>query len=231
MTVYDGVMIGVVVLGMIWGAFRGLTWHLASVGSLVIGVVFGVPLSGRLSGYFPGEPIVARSLALLAVYVGIAVGVFAVAWVVRFVLKRLGIEPLDRHLGMVLGGLEAAVLAVLGTVFVVSVAPGTRAEVFSSPTGHVVGRLLGTIEPMLPREMQAALGPFWSAESVAELGGGEKGRVAAPRDVKSTEPSGARGGSGGERDGQAAVIGRMLLDGVDDQLKRMSQDNGKGVDR
>ena len=37
MTAYDGVMIGLVVAGMIWGSIRGFSWQMASIGSLVVG--------------------------------------------------------------------------------------------------------------------------------------------------------------------------------------------------
>ena len=83
MTIYDAAMVGVVVAGMVWGALRGITWQLASIASLVLGYSVAYPLSGQLAHRFPGEPVVARALAMLAIYVGVSGGVFLVAWVVR----------------------------------------------------------------------------------------------------------------------------------------------------
>src|SRR5437899_1736252 len=68
MTTYDAVMVGLLIAGMIWGAWRGITWQLASIASLVLGYLVAFPMSGQLAPRFPGEPIVARSLALMAVY-------------------------------------------------------------------------------------------------------------------------------------------------------------------
>ena len=39
MTIYDVAMVGIVVAGMVWGAWRGITWQLASIASLVLAVV------------------------------------------------------------------------------------------------------------------------------------------------------------------------------------------------
>ena len=108
MTIYDAAMVVLVLAGMVWGAWRGITWQLASIASLILGYSVAQPLSGQLAPQFPGEPIVARSLAMLAVYVAVSGGVFLVAWVVRATLRQLRFEAFDRHLGMVLGGLEGA---------------------------------------------------------------------------------------------------------------------------
>src|SRR5947209_752707 len=117
MTIYDAAMIAVVVLGMIWGAIRGITWQLASMASLVLGYVVAFPLSSQLAPHFPGEPIVARSLALLASYVAVSGGVFLVAWAVRATLRQWKFEAFDRHLGMILGGIEGAVFGLIDTLF------------------------------------------------------------------------------------------------------------------
>ena len=123
MTPYDAAMAGVIVAGMVWGAFRGITWQLASIASLVLGYSVSHPLSAQLAPHFPGEPVVARALAMLTVYVAVSGGVFLTAWAVRATLRRMKFESFDRHLGMLLGGLEGALLGLVVTLFVVSLAP------------------------------------------------------------------------------------------------------------
>src|SRR4051812_13873556 len=142
MTIYDAAMAGVIVLGMIWGAMRGITWQLASIASLVLGYSVSHPLSVQLAPKFPGDPTVSRALAMLAVYVGVSAGVFLVAWIVRPTLRRMKFEAFDRHLGMVLGGLEGALLGMVATLFVVSLAPKSRDPIFASPSGKVVGQVM-----------------------------------------------------------------------------------------
>lgn len=162
MTIYDGAMIGIVLLGMIWGAWRGITWQLASIASLILGYLVGFPLSAQLAPHFPGEPIVARSLALLASYAGVSGAIFLAAWVVRETLRQWRFEAYDRHLGMVLGGLEGAVIGLAVTLFVVSFAPSTRTPIFSSRAGHVVSWTLDSFGPALPAEIRKELEPVWA---------------------------------------------------------------------
>jgi len=160
LTIYDAVMAGVVVLGMIRGAWSGVTWQLASMTSLVLGYIVAHPVSMQLAPYFPGDPVIARSLAMLAVYAGVSGCVFLTAWGVRATLHAMKFEAFDRHLGMLLGGMEGALLGVVATFFVVSLSPAMRQPIFSSPSGHLVGNVMNALGPVLPTEARNALAPF-----------------------------------------------------------------------
>jgi membrane protein required for colicin V production len=186
MTAYDAAMAGLIVAGMVWGAWRGVTWQLASIASLVLGYSVSHPLSGPLAAHFPGEPVVARALAMLAVYAAASGGVFLAAWVVRATLRKLQFEAYDRHLGMLLGGVEGAVLGLVVTLFVVSLAPQTRAPIFASPSGKVIGRLMSALGPVLPSEVRDALAPFWSPDGSGAAAGAE---AVADQDKGSSGPA------------------------------------------
>jgi len=173
LTYYDAAMAGVLVAGMIWGAWKGVTWQLASIASLILGYMVSHQLSAQLAPHFPGDPVVSRALAMLATYAVVSGGVFLVAWIFRAVLKRLNFEAFDRHLGMLLGGMEGALLGLLATFFVVSLAPATREPIFSSPSGKLVGGLMNAVGPVLPSEAREALAPF-IAEAKQAIATGEK---------------------------------------------------------
>ena len=55
-------------------------------------------------------------------------------------------EAFDRHLGMLLGGLEGVSVGMLATMFVVSLVPATRQPIFSSTTGRVVGTVMSNLD-------------------------------------------------------------------------------------
>lgn len=165
MTIYDAAMVGVVVAGMVWGALRGITWQVAGIASLVLGYAVAFPLSAELAPRFPGEPVVARGLAMLTVYLAVSVGVYATAWLIRATLRKLRFEAYDRHLGMVLGGTQGALLGIVATVFIVCLAPGAREPILTSPSGRVMNRVLDTVQPALPDELRSVLTPFWDGEA------------------------------------------------------------------
>ncbi len=161
MTLYDAAMIALVLGGMAWGAWRGIVWQVASIASLVLGYAVAHTTSDDLSVHFPGDPVVARGLAMLVIYAAVSGGIFFAAWMIRATLRRLKFEAYDRHLGMVLGGLEGVLVGLVATLFVVSLAPQCRGPIFASPSGKVVGRVMSTLGPALPSEAREVLAPFW----------------------------------------------------------------------
>jgi membrane protein required for colicin V production len=162
MTTYDALMGGLVVAGMVWGAWRGIIWQAASISSLVLGYAMAHQLSPQLAGHFPGEPVVARAEAMLAIYAAVSGGIFLGAWLIRSTLRKLRFEAFDRHLGMIMGGIEGALLGLVATLFVVSMDEPLRAPIFASPTGQIVCRVMNSVGPVLPSEARDVLAPFWS---------------------------------------------------------------------
>ena len=173
LTIYDAAMAGVLVAGMVWGAWKGVTWQLASIASLILGYMVSHQLSAQLAPHFPGDPVVSRALAMMAVYAAVSGGVFLVAWAFRAVLKKMKFEAFDRHLGMLLGGMEGVFVGMLATFFVVSLSPSTRDPIFASPSGKLVGNLMNAVGPVLPSEAREALAPF-IAEAKQAITTGEK---------------------------------------------------------
>ena len=165
MTLYDAAMVCVLIGGMVWGAWRGITWQIASIASLVLGYTVAHTASDQLAPHFPGDPIVARGLAMLVVYAAVSGGVFFAAWLVRATLRKLKFEAFDRHLGMVLGGMEGVLVGLVATLFVVSLSPSSRGPIFSSPSGKVVAKLMGALGPVLPSEARQVLTPFFEGKT------------------------------------------------------------------
>jgi uncharacterized membrane protein required for colicin V production len=177
LTIYDAAMAGIVVAGMIWGSWRGVTWQIASIASLILGYIASHQLSPQLAPQFGTDPVVSRTLAMMTIYAVVSGCVFLVAWIFRSILRKLQFEAFDKHLGMLLGGMEGALLGILVTFFVVSLAPQTRDPIYSSPTGKMVASLIDTIGPTFKQETKDVLAPFveeskqaaWSADKLAPL--------------------------------------------------------------
>src|SRR5260370_12058271 len=112
MTIYDVAMVGIVVAGMVWGAWRGITWQLASIASLVLGYSVAQPMSAQLAPQLQqfGGPVVAPALAMLLIYAAVSGCAFLVAWIVRSTLRQLKFEALDRHLRRMMVALQAPLL-------------------------------------------------------------------------------------------------------------------------
>ena len=190
MTTYDAAMVIVVVLGMVRGAWRGFTWQMASITSLVLGYTAAHTMSARIASYLPGEPEVQRMLAMSVVYIAVSGGIFGIAWMIRGTLRKLKLEAFDRHLGMLLGGLEGVGVGMLATMFVVSLAPATRQPIFSSTTGRMVGTVMNNLGPVLPVEVRKVLTPHWDGSFSEAVAAGDANEDAVGTD----NPAGTSGG-------------------------------------
>jgi uncharacterized membrane protein required for colicin V production len=170
MTVYDAAMLGLVLIGMLWGAWKGAIWQAAGLISLGLGYAVAHPNSIHMAAMMPGtDPLTKRMGAMLLLYVVTSGGVFLVAWTIRSFLKKIRLEAYDRHLGMLLGGAGGAAAGLVGTLFVTSLAPDTRQVVFHSVSGKLAARGLAALESRLPAEARAELAPFWNGEEGAEI--------------------------------------------------------------
>jgi len=167
MTIYDAAMAVVLVGGLIRGAWRGITWQLASIGSLVLGYLFAYPISAQIAPLLPGSAEATRALSMAAAYAVVSGAVFAVAWMVRGAIHKLKFDAFDRHLGMMLGGVEGAAVGILLTLLVVSISPNTRGPIFASHSGKVVGSVMNALGPVLPGEVRRILEPFWNSAIAA----------------------------------------------------------------
>ena len=191
MTIYDAAMAVVLIGGMVRGAWRGITWQLASIGSLALGYLFAYPISGHIAPLLPGTPEMTRALSMAVAYAVVSGGVFGAAWMVRGTIHRLKFDAFDRHLGMILGGLEGAGVGILLTLLIVSVAPNTRGPIFASPSGRVVGSLMNSVGPVLPGEVRRVLKPFWneSEATVAYADPADAPETPAAAPTESPDPS------------------------------------------
>lgn len=212
MTIYDGVMAAVLIAAMIRGAWRGITWQLASIGSLVLGYLFSYPVSAVIAPKIPGTPEAARAMSMAAAYVVVSSAVFGVAWMVRNTIRKLKFDAFDRHLGMMLGGVEGVAVGILGTMLVVSVSPSARTPIFTSTSGKVVNSIVGFVGPILPGEIRTALAPYWPKDAAAIAAGepapdeGDEGEAPAEKPAR-RGPSAIASRASARLDAQVGSVG------------------------
>src|SRR4051812_17134181 len=96
MTAYDGVMIGLVLAGMVWGSIRGFSWGIASTGAVLVGYAFAHAASDYilpfLALYMPGDPAAQKCVAMLLAFVAVFGGCLFAAWSARASLRKMRFE-------------------------------------------------------------------------------------------------------------------------------------------
>lgn len=159
MTMYDGLMVLLVLFAIMTGAWRGAAWQIAPIASLVLGYFFALPLSEATKDFF-GEPPLNRLFAMGAMYLAIAMGVYLVARSVRESVQRLKLEAFDAHLGAILGGVKGVLFTIAITLGLITFFPNSREMILASETSSVAARILHRISPILPQQMNVVLRPY-----------------------------------------------------------------------
>lgn len=165
---YDGLMIGIIILSALHGAWKGMAWQVAPIVSIVLGYVVAYPLSAQYAPWFGEHAPTNRFVALLAIYVGIALAVHLVIRIFHGVIESMKMVNFDRHVGVLLGAVKGCLICLLITFFFVSLSPKGRDHVLQTKSGYAAGYVMRQIEPVLPGEVHDFLEPYlasWNDQS------------------------------------------------------------------
>lgn len=158
-TVYDGLMLLIVLVAVVQGAWRGMAWQVAPIASLVIGYIVSYPMSPQLAPYF-GKPPLNRLWAMIAIYLMVSMVVYMVARSIRHSLEKLRLVEFDRHLGAILGGVKGVLFTVVLTIGLVTVSDQAREIILKSESSTIAARLMNTISPILPTQLNDLVAPY-----------------------------------------------------------------------
>jgi membrane protein required for colicin V production len=161
MQTYDIIMLVVLALATCSGALKGLVWQVASLAALFASYLVAFHYGPSLAAWLPvGRPWNV-ALAMLALFLGTAAGIWLVCQWIRDWLDRMRLRSFDRQIGALLGLAKGIVFCTILTGLAVTLmGPSVRAAVARSHAGHLVGRLLDRAERLLPAELNEILEPF-----------------------------------------------------------------------
>lgn len=159
LSMYDGVMLAIVLYSIFHGAMKGMAWQLAPIASLILGYLFAVPLSAVTAQWF-GEPPLNRAFAMVTMYMLVSLGVYLIARSLRESLEKTKLLEFDRHLGALLGGVKGVLFTVVVTIALLSVSPSAAHLIVHSESRTVAENVIHYVEPLLPDDMRQVIDPY-----------------------------------------------------------------------
>lgn len=159
LSIYDGVMLTIVVVCVIQGALKGMAWQLAPIASLVLGYLFGVPLSAATAPWF-GQPPLNRVFALVTMYMLVSLGVYLIARSLRETIEKTKLLEFDRHLGALFGGVKGVLFTTVLTVGLVCISPTAAGLIVHSESRGIAENIIDVISPLLPKDVHAVIDPY-----------------------------------------------------------------------
>jgi membrane protein required for colicin V production len=158
-SVYDGIMLAIVVYAVIHGAVKGIAWQLAPIASIVLGYLFAVPLSAATAPWF-GEPPLNRVFSLIVMYTLVSLGVYLIARSLRESIEKTKLVEFDRHLGALLGGVKGVLFTTVLTVALLSVSPTAAGFIVKSESHTIASRIVNIVCPLLPQDVHRVIDPY-----------------------------------------------------------------------
>lgn len=116
MTIFDYVVIGVIVVSLLLGLWRGVVGELIALAAWGIGIFaaleFGATLGKQIYQGI-GDPDIRVLAGCLTIFVGVLVGMALVRLLVSHLVQALGLSVSDRLLGTVFGLLRGVLICMV----------------------------------------------------------------------------------------------------------------------
>ena len=151
----DWVLMAVLLVSVVVGAWRGLVYEVLSVLAWVVALVLAQWLAADVGGRLLGT--LSETARYLAGFGVVFIGTLVVCMLLITLLKKfvsaVGLRPIDRALGA-LFGLARGILLLLVVVLLVSKSPLQRTTEWQSSVGvRLLGNTVKIVVPMLPADI------------------------------------------------------------------------------
>ncbi len=161
MQIYDLIMITVLVAAMVFGAWKGFVWQLASLASLVVSYFVALRFSSDLAPYLSGEEPLNRFLAMLLIYVGCGLIIWILFRMLSGLIDRVKLKEFDRQMGALTGLAKGGLLCIAITFFAVSLSgENFRNSILESHSGRYIGHFIERIDSIMPQGINEMVHPI-----------------------------------------------------------------------
>jgi membrane protein required for colicin V production len=161
MQAYDVLMVIVLVLAIVWGAWKGLAWQIASIASIGLSYIVALRFRLPVARLIDATPPWNMFLAMLMLFLGTALLVWIGFNVVSDFIERVKLKEFDKQLGAIFGAAKGALLCVLITLFSVALlGDAQRQAICNSKSGYYIAVFLDRTGVMIPHELHGVLAPY-----------------------------------------------------------------------
>ncbi|MCB9875923.1 MAG: CvpA family protein [Planctomycetaceae bacterium] len=188
MEIYDIIMLAVLAGAMLFGAWKGLAWQIASLGAIVASSFVALKFDTPLAEALPVGPPWDVPLAWVILFVGTSFVIWVIFRYVSDFIDRLKLKEFDRQIGALFGLAKGVLICVILTIFLVSLVDSIRAPILRSYSAYYIAVFLDKAHAYLPDDIHDKLEP--AIHSLDERLGNHRtshpigGAIHTPEDAK-----------------------------------------------
>lgn len=131
------------------GATRGLVSQITWIGALILCFKFSGLLTPLIEPAIAVDPPLRKWIAMAIVYIGLCLGVFLAAGMLRNWLEKAKLNDFDRHLGSILGLSIGVVVCMTALFFLLTIWPSSLETIRRSWSGRTAGIIINQVDPLL----------------------------------------------------------------------------------
>ncbi len=186
MSFYDIVMIALFGGAILFGAWKGLAWQIASVAAIFVSYLVALNFREPVSSFIPAEEPWNRFGAMLALFLGTSLAIWLIFGRVKATINKMHLKGFDRQAGALLGAAKGALLCMVVTMFSVTLLGETaRSTIISSRTGGFITNGIDKLTAVVPDEIHQVLKPHLEKYYNAMAGGDDN-----PQNDSNLNPNG-----------------------------------------
>ena len=161
MEVYDIVMIVVFAGAILFGAWKGLAWQIASLAAIFVSYFVALRFRGEVAQFISADPPWNRFLAMFILYLATSLVIWVAFGFVRRFIEQFQLKSFDRQAGAVVGALKGALLCALITLFAVTLLSDRQKEaILHSKSGTYIATAINKMSVAVPDELHQVLDPY-----------------------------------------------------------------------
>jgi membrane protein required for colicin V production len=157
---YDFLMLAVLFLSILFGAWKGMAWQLAALASILVSALVAAHFSGPLAPLLSSQVPWNRCIAMLGLYVLTSLAIWVVFRMVAHMIDRVQLKEFDRQLGALFGAAKGLLWCVVITFFAVTLSEPARQTILKTRSGYYIAVMTARATPILPQEVRAVLGKY-----------------------------------------------------------------------
>jgi membrane protein required for colicin V production len=158
---YDLLMIIVLVAAVVWGAWKGFAWQVASLGSMIASYVVALTFRQQVAQFIDASPPWNMFVSMLILFLATSLVVWVGFNLVAEVIEKVKLKEFDRQIGAIFGLAKGVLLCVLITLFAVTLLSETqRQAICNSRSGYYIAVLLDKADGVIPGELHQVLDPY-----------------------------------------------------------------------
>lgn len=157
---YDLIMLAVLLVATVRGAWKGMAWQIAAMASFGASFFVASKYADSVAGYISADAPWNKFLAMLVLYLGTSLVIWWLFAVVSTTIERVRLREFDRQVGGLFGAAKGVLYCCLITFFVVTLSRPGREFVLRSESGRHMATLIHWATPIMPAEVRDVLGPY-----------------------------------------------------------------------